>query len=233
MSADLTATIARLRALLAEATPGPWGVTPTRHDTFHVVSGLDGLGAVLADDLWSADDASLIAEAVTALPALLDDHDRLRDDLAEAHRCMAITNDLLGDVSRALATAQAAEAHLRTEEATLRGMLDRASEDHGTSTFAIGFRGVGEDRRLIVTGPADREEAMAEMLVRFWSLVEFVAATMTLDAKGAERARAWGHAEGLAEAAERVRDFNEEVRFPIDHGHLDHLANDLDPRSTR
>ena len=63
----MSATVARLRALLAEATPGPWTAEERAlyHVIFHrewpVAGGLDSDSA----------DAALIAEARNALPALL------------------------------------------------------------------------------------------------------------------------------------------------------------------
>jgi hypothetical protein len=75
----MPADVARLRALLAAATPRPWAAEPQGERTWRVVSGLDRLGAVVAADMWpGADNARLIAEAVNALPALLDEVEALR-----------------------------------------------------------------------------------------------------------------------------------------------------------
>jgi hypothetical protein len=78
--------IERLRALLAEATPGPWAWTETG-GPFALVMGPDGdelvhvrmnLGLGSNPDR----DAALIAAAVNALPALLDVAEAARDYLA-------------------------------------------------------------------------------------------------------------------------------------------------------
>jgi hypothetical protein len=74
--ADLTpADLDRLEALAAAATLGPWSAIPSRHHTWHV---LDGYGMVLVEDLFSGDDAALIAAAREAVPTLVAEVRRLR-----------------------------------------------------------------------------------------------------------------------------------------------------------
>jgi hypothetical protein len=71
-------TIAELKRLLAEATPGPW-----LHETMaKCVSGGTPLRAICR---WSADrnDADLIAAGRNALPSLLADIEMLRDALVK------------------------------------------------------------------------------------------------------------------------------------------------------
>lgn len=62
-----------LRRLLAEATPGPWSVEeyPDMPGSFYVKAGVFGLH----------ENAALIVAARNALPALLDENDRLREAL--------------------------------------------------------------------------------------------------------------------------------------------------------
>jgi hypothetical protein len=62
--------IARLRELMAKATPGPWVVSDSATDLVMVL-GLDSDGNNLVADEAEIPDADLIASAVNALPALL------------------------------------------------------------------------------------------------------------------------------------------------------------------
>jgi hypothetical protein len=80
-------TTKRLRALLAEATPGPWRFGDAHPDELVVADSMTLAGATTVvcygepDDEGKAD-AALIAAAVNALPALLDVAEAARDYLA-------------------------------------------------------------------------------------------------------------------------------------------------------
>lgn len=81
--------MADLRALTAAATPGPWnadGLT-LRPGTIWDTKGDDIARA------WSQADANLIVAAVNALPALLDEIDRLRAVAGLAEEALAATGD--------------------------------------------------------------------------------------------------------------------------------------------
>ena len=78
----MTIDIAYLRAKLAAATPRPW------HQGAHYIGagGEPHNPAVIVGSLGALDDATLIVAAVNALPALLDEVERLREatsDLVE------------------------------------------------------------------------------------------------------------------------------------------------------
>jgi hypothetical protein len=72
--------IEKLRALMAKATPGPW--TTGQGDPEHVLSTVNWHCVAQANDALPnmKDNAALIAAAISALPALLDDLARLRED---------------------------------------------------------------------------------------------------------------------------------------------------------
>jgi len=75
--------IARLRALEAAATPRPW---EQRHEDISVRDGDDYLtyGGDLGGAFYQADNCAVAVAARNALPALLDEIERLRADLREA-----------------------------------------------------------------------------------------------------------------------------------------------------
>ena len=83
----------KLRALLAEATPGPYAVSRYRHGGGRVSD--EATGRVLIADLYNEADRELWIAAVNALPALLDVLDAARDthrirhggSVNEAARC--------------------------------------------------------------------------------------------------------------------------------------------------
>lgn len=82
--------IARLRELCAKATPGPW-----RHEQYGTAPcyGLRSTPLHLVVTVQGEDDAAFIAAARTALPALLDDVERLQGELAPLRALL--TPDLL------------------------------------------------------------------------------------------------------------------------------------------
>ena len=67
-------TLAELRRLLDEATPGPWWHEWVDGDDWWAVYGqpTGGMACPEVCTTWSSDDAAYIAAAVNALPALLD-----------------------------------------------------------------------------------------------------------------------------------------------------------------
>jgi hypothetical protein len=67
-----------LRRLLDSATPGPWEAD--RHDLYRL---LDAEGEAVVD-AWSVSDVALIAALVSDAPALLDEVERLRAEVASA-----------------------------------------------------------------------------------------------------------------------------------------------------
>jgi hypothetical protein len=117
---------ARLRELLAKATPGPWealpweqgaggtdwclwGPKPPSYTVEHDFRGDFGNGA----------DAALIAEAITALPGLLDEVDRLRTELFKASNRIELAAGLIhNDTGRdkAYAMAEETRAALQSSE---------------------------------------------------------------------------------------------------------------------
>ncbi|CAB4140050.1 hypothetical protein UFOVP407_14 [uncultured Caudovirales phage] len=74
--------MSELRELLAKATPGPWSVRQFSHDPARNLDTVK-IEAVQRRVLGSLDraDGELIAAAVNALPALLDELDRLRAEV--------------------------------------------------------------------------------------------------------------------------------------------------------
>jgi hypothetical protein len=83
----MTTDTARLRELLAKATPGPWYADTSTPGEIVIYGGERFIGNVSARvqqrmfDL-DATNAALIAEAINALPGLLDEVDRLRNAVA-------------------------------------------------------------------------------------------------------------------------------------------------------
>lgn len=64
-------------------------------------------------------------------------------------------------------------AELKREESTLRAALEQASDERGEATFVLGT--VSKPFRIIVTGPADREQDMAKMLAHYFAAINLVA----------------------------------------------------------
>ena len=84
MTTQQTINIPELRRLLAEATPGPWNDTGIKRDDGllgWVITGDDGNDVCQTIETYKTTNASLIAAAVNALPALLDERERLREAL--------------------------------------------------------------------------------------------------------------------------------------------------------
>lgn len=109
--------IAALRELLASASPGPWEhvrVRPMQHEVFTADDGVCVEGGA-AISTWHAADARLIAAAVNALPAALDETEQLR-----------------GEVERlrdGLVASQGAESKARNERDDARRERDVFSYD--------------------------------------------------------------------------------------------------------
>lgn len=94
MSATTPIDTERLRALLAASTPGPWASAPWHQETILPKRWIEGDNdeAPLEDrgpfgSFYASGpaNAALVAEALTALPALLDEVDRLRGEAGDAH----------------------------------------------------------------------------------------------------------------------------------------------------
>jgi sirohydrochlorin ferrochelatase len=123
--------LARLEALAAAATPGPWNTYECRHH-----SGGNGPSKVdyqvscakecVAWDMPSSSNAAFIAAAREAVPVLVAEVRRLREEMAEM-RPVGMTSD---DVADLLATAcSPAEAEARRADA--RRWLAKVSRPKG------------------------------------------------------------------------------------------------------
>lgn len=96
----------RLRALLAASTPGPWAMAPWHQETILPKRWIEGdndetpledrgpFGSLYAS---SPANAALVAEALTALPVLLDEVDRLRFAAGELLTAAFILRDNPGE----------------------------------------------------------------------------------------------------------------------------------------
>lgn len=156
-----TPTPVDLRALLAAGTPGPWEVTTDDHGRKGVDVGIwsDAASRYPVESLVignpnHAADAALIAAAVNALPALLDEIERgrelrgrveaERDDLALRLSALLcdLTGGLMSKTGYSVATmVQAVEAefekHATDEMVEMAAQRDRAERRHERLESAV------------------------------------------------------------------------------------------------
>lgn len=135
-------TIAELRALLAKATPGTWRAfapDATRIGAFLTRDMMaDRIIGEITRDRQGTADATLIAAAITALPALLDAADvasgRTMYDAA------AVEREAIAAMVEALATEQAKEPTWTDEQELRRVTKQALAEDIAARIRARGER---------------------------------------------------------------------------------------------
>lgn len=95
--------IARLRALEAKATPGPWKALNQsyRMRVYEVFAGGKNVctASTCCEDGMDEKDCNLIASSRNALPRLLDEVERLRADLREALALLRLWSEEMGFMS--------------------------------------------------------------------------------------------------------------------------------------
>jgi uncharacterized protein (DUF885 family) len=148
----MTTDHAALRALADAATPGPWEVERDPYgDDDYPVSANGRYLCVSPDDGvrggHSEADAAFIAAARDAVPALLDEVERLRKELRECYASGDGALDLVEDDLTAAREALAAEQR-KTE--AVRVLADKMTDENGQSWNSISGRRIraalGEDR---------------------------------------------------------------------------------------
>ncbi len=124
-----------LDALCAAATPGPWSSASQREDgaTFDWYWVEAPTNGNVTSDHLDMDDATFIAAARTALPALIAEVRRLRDMVAD----LTTWRDRHDDVKQACQRAEAAEA----DRNRLRAALSEARSNMGHSMSATAGAG--------------------------------------------------------------------------------------------
>jgi hypothetical protein len=204
MSGDLDVLIARLRALLAEATPGPWWL-----DRDTVESNVGPVASV--GDAFEGD-AALIAELVTAAPAILDALESAQ--AAEAHLRAANGRARDRAIAAGLAGADLAGPEEIVEALVLRDleaseMLAEAWRERDEARAAVARTEIERLERMIRDQQGDLRHAdrlLAEALgERDEARAHLDGAGLAAFAARAERARAdREYARGVAEERARV-----------------------------
>jgi len=188
--ADLPATIARLRELLAKATPGPWfiGHNPDGRDPMAYIGEAYSYGppgrvhlvcvpipgkslddealftAVTGNGPTSEANAALVADAVTALPAILDALDAATTVLARIHAAIGAE---------------------RTTHTTIEGTV------HCIVEAVAGTLSLIEELKGDVAAATERADANANVLGCDWTRAYSLPSATATSWSGTPPARSW------------------------------------------